>query len=159
MQSPDLRPTAIVLAAGAGSRFGGGKLLATLEGRPILQHVLDTLAAADVTDVIVVLGADAEAVDAAISWRDERRVVNPAPERGLSSSVQVGIAAVDPAAPAALIVLGDQPRLAADTIQALLGAATDATRPIVVPRYEDDRGRNPVVLRRAAFHLVSDVRR
>ena len=42
------RVTAVVLAAGAGSRFGGGKLLASLEGRPVLQHVLDRLAEAGV---------------------------------------------------------------------------------------------------------------
>ena len=55
--------SAIVLAAGAGRRFGGAKLLATLDGRPILQHVLDTIAGADLGDVIVVLGADADAVE------------------------------------------------------------------------------------------------
>jgi hypothetical protein len=50
------RVTAIVLAAGAGRRFGGGKLLARLDGRPILQHVLDALAAAGIDDPVVVLG-------------------------------------------------------------------------------------------------------
>ena len=76
------RIVAVVLAAGAGSRFGGGKLLASLEGRPVLQHVLDRLAEAGVGDVIVVLGDDAEAVEEAIDWRRERRVRNPEPESG-----------------------------------------------------------------------------
>ena len=90
---------AVVLAAGAGSRFGGGKLLARLDGRPVLQHVLDRVADAGLTDVVVVLGDDTAAVEAAIDWRSERRVRNPAPEQGLSSSVRVGMAAVaDPAA-------------------------------------------------------------
>ena len=48
--------------------------------------------------------------------------------------------------PSALIVLGDQPRSTVDTIRALVDAAPDAARPIVVPRYADDRGRNPVLL-------------
>ncbi len=65
------RVTAIVLAAGAGSRFGGGKLLASLGGVPILQHVLDTLAAAGLEDVVVVLGRD----------RDGRRGGDPLAER------------------------------------------------------------------------------
>ena len=69
--------TAVVLAAGAGSRFGGGKLLAPLEGRPVLQHVLDTLAAAGLASVVVVLGEDAAAMETALHWRTERRVLNP----------------------------------------------------------------------------------
>ena len=103
---------AVVLAAGAGSRFGGGKLLAPLEGRPILQHVLDRLAASGLEDVVVVvLGDDAADVEGAIDWRGARRVRNPEPERGLSSSLQVGIGALGADVDAALIVLGDQPRL------------------------------------------------
>ena len=51
---------AVVLAAGAGSRFGGGKLLASLDGRPVLQHVLDRVAEAGLGDVVVVLGDDAD---------------------------------------------------------------------------------------------------
>jgi CTP:molybdopterin cytidylyltransferase MocA len=48
---------ALVLAAGSGSRFGGGKLLAPIGGRPVLQRVLDTIAGAGIDDVDVVLGA------------------------------------------------------------------------------------------------------
>ncbi len=139
--------TAVVLAAGAGSRFGGGKLLAPLEGRPVLQHVLDTLAAAGMADVVIVLGQDAGAMERALQWRSERRVRNPDPTRGLASSLQVGLAAAtqgDGEPDAALIVLGDQPELRAEAIRAILGAADGAHA--IVPRYEQDRGRNPVLL-------------
>src|SRR6266536_295408 len=94
-----MRPTvaAIVLAAGAGSRFGGGKLLAPLDGRPLLQHVLDALAlvgeGGGLDEVIVVLGQDGDSVERAIGWRGEMRVRNPDPDRGLASSVQIGLAA------------------------------------------------------------------
>jgi CTP:molybdopterin cytidylyltransferase MocA len=148
------RVVAVVLAAGAGSRFGGRKLLATIEGRPVLQHVLDRVAAAGVDRVIVVLGHDARELQAAIEWRAEVRVLNPEPERGLASSLRVGMAALPGDAEAALIVLGDQPRVAPDVIGALLAAGVDAERPITVPVYADDRGRNPVLLGRAAFALV-----
>ncbi|TFG67372.1 MAG: hypothetical protein E4H24_06335, partial [Thermomicrobiales bacterium] len=80
----------LVLAAGGGSRFGGGKMLARVGGRPILQRVLDALSAAGIEDVVVVLGTDAEAIEPMIAWRAERRVVNPEPEHGLSSSLRVG---------------------------------------------------------------------
>lgn len=151
------RVTAIVLAAGAGSRFGGAKLLAPLDGRPILQHVLDTLAVSGLGDVVVVLGDDSAVIESAITWRTERRVVNEEPQRGLSSSVQVGIGSLDASVSMALIVLGDQPLLSNGTITALLDAARAADRPIVVPRYPADAGRNPVLLRRSAFGLVDDV--
>ncbi|HEY6012648.1 MAG TPA: NTP transferase domain-containing protein [Candidatus Limnocylindrales bacterium] len=146
----------IVLAAGAGSRFGGGKLLAPLAGRPILQHVLDRLAEAGIEDVTVVLGHDAPAIERAIDWRTERRVVNPSPDRGLSSSLQVGMAALPPETDAVLIALGDQPLVTAATIRALLDAQPERSRPIVVPVYPDDRGRNPVLLRRPAFPLAGE---
>lgn len=146
--------TAVVLAAGAGSRFGGGKLLASLGGRPVLQHVLDRLAEAGVGDVVVVLGDDADAIEAAIARREERLVRNPDPARGLSSSLRLGIAAVAPGVEAALIVLGDQPHVSVPAIRALLHVGVTAERPIVAPVYVGDSGRNPVLLGREAFTLV-----
>ena len=148
------RTVAIVLAAGTGSRFGGGKLLAPLQGKPLLQHVLDRVAGAGVGEAVVVLGNDADAVEATIAWRAERRVRNPKPERGLASSLQVGMAAIDPDVDAVLILLGDQPLVATATIRALLELKRDRARPIVVPAYGDAGGRNPVLLRRAAFALA-----
>ena len=150
------RVTAVVLAAGTGSRFGGGKLLAPVEGRPILQHVLDRLAAAGVDDVIVVLGEEAEAIEGAIHWRNERRRRNPDPSLGLSSSLQVGLAAVGDDVDAAMIVLGDQPLLPARAVRALLDAVAEDARPVVVPVYGHDAGRNPVLLGRAAFSLADE---
>jgi CTP:molybdopterin cytidylyltransferase MocA/SAM-dependent methyltransferase len=150
------RIAALVLAAGSGSRFGGGKLLATLGGRPLLQHVLDRVAEAGMGEVVVVLGRDAGALDSVIAWRDETRVVNPDPERGLASSLRVGIATLDPGVDAVVILLGDQPLVAASTIRALIDAPADPARPIVVPTYAHDRGRNPVLLGRGAFGLVDE---
>ncbi len=149
------RVVAIVLAAGAGSRFGGHKLLATIEGRPILQHVLDRIVDTGIGETVVVLGEDAEAVEMAIDWRSERRVRNPDPGRGLSSSLQVGIEALDEGVGAALVVLGDQPRLSIQVISALLAVPRTADLPIVVPAYTGDGGRNPVLLGRAAFGLAA----
>ena len=150
--------SAVVLAAGAASRFGGVKLLAELGGRPVLQHVLDAVEAQGLGEVVVVLGDDAEAIERAIEWRGERRVRNPDPGRGLSSSLSVGLDAVSPTATAALIVLGDQPGLRADTVGALLAQQDDPTRPVVVPRYDDDAARNPVLIGRPAFGLVVEAR-
>ena len=150
------RVGAIVLAAGAGSRFGGGKLLAPLEGRPVLQHVLDALGGLGVGTIVVVLGHDARAIEATIAWRDEQRVVNGAPQQGLSGSVRLGFAAlVFAPVDAVLVVLGDQPRLEPAVIHALLAAPINDERPVAVPRYADEgSGPNPVLLLRSAWPLV-----
>ena len=116
---------AVVLAAGAGSRFGGGKLLASLEGRPVLQHVLDRLADAGWTTSSSCSVTTPTAIEEAIDWRRERRVRNPDPGRGLSSSVRIGIEALDEGVDGALIVLGDQPLVSVETIRALLDAPPD----------------------------------
>lgn len=150
------RIAAVVLAAGAASRFGGGKLLAPLEGRPILQHVLDRLAESGVGDVVVVLGDDAESIEAAIAWRAERRVRNDDPGRGLSSSLRVGFDALDDDIEGALVLLGDQPLVSVGAILALLEQPPDTARPIVVPVYPGDRGRNPVLVGRPAFGLLGE---
>ena len=146
----------LVLAAGAASRFGGGKLLATIGGRPMLQHVLDALADAGLGEVVVVLGEDAAAIEGAIAWRGEQRVVNPDPARGLASSLQVGFEAVPATADAVLVALGDQPLISVAVIGALLDGKSDPDRPVAMPVYDDERGRNPVLLRRPAFGLVAE---
>ncbi|MEO7665364.1 MAG: NTP transferase domain-containing protein [Candidatus Limnocylindrales bacterium] len=151
------RGTAICLAAGAGHRFGGGKLLAHFDGRPILQHVLDALAAAGIPDPVVVLGVHGDALEGGLDWRDADRIRNPDPRRGLASSLQAGWEAAmarNPHPGRVLVVLGDQPRIAPATIAALLAEPDDPARPVVVARHPDG-SRNPVRLEPAAASLVA----
>jgi CTP:molybdopterin cytidylyltransferase MocA len=144
----------LILAAGEGRRFGGRKLLAHLDGQPILQHVLELAHAARLDPVVVVLGSDAEALEASCAWRGETRIVNERPQDGLSSSVRRGLASLAGSdARQALVLLGDQPRLSLAQVEVVLGAATDEARPMVVPRYGGTPG-NPVLLERAAWPLA-----
>jgi molybdenum cofactor cytidylyltransferase len=151
---------AVVLAAGMGRRFGGQKLLARLEGRPILQHVLDAAAEAGLQPVVVVVGDDAGALEAAVAWRSETRVLNREPGRGLASSLQVGLTAlgaVQPPPARALVLLGDQPRTSIEVIARLCAQPPEPGRPIIVPRYADGRAGNPVLLERAAWGLAASL--
>ena len=152
-----MRVTGLVLAAGAATRFGSPKQLAPLDGRPLLRHPLDALAAAGIDQVLVVLGAEAAAIETAIAWRGERRLVNERPQDGLASSLRIGLeaAAEDPTVDAILVVLGDQPGLRPEVIEAVLAAAAATGRPIVRPRYERDGAPNPVLVRRAAWSLAA----
>lgn len=135
-----------MLAAGSGRRFGGRKLESRLAGRPILQHTLDALASAGLEDPVVVLPPDT-ALESLITWRGAQRVVNPDPDRGLASSLQLGWAAAMAAKPppdVILVALGDQPRLAPEVVGALIAADPDPRRPVVAPRYPGSTARNPV---------------
>jgi CTP:molybdopterin cytidylyltransferase MocA/SAM-dependent methyltransferase len=149
---------ALVLAAGASSRFGSPKALAQFEGRPLLEHVLDAVREAGIDEIVVVLGHSADEIENGIDWLSERRVRNPDP-RHLASSLQVGIAAIseiDPPVRGVVIVLGDQPRTRPEVIRALIGAARTTDRPVVVPHYSDGGGANPVFVRASAFELVDE---
>jgi CTP:molybdopterin cytidylyltransferase MocA len=86
-----------VLAAGAGSRFGGGKLLAELDGAPLVEHVLSVLEKAPVGETVVVVGADAERVREVCEPYEVRVVQNPGWAAGQSTSVRAGILALGPA--------------------------------------------------------------
>ena len=153
----------VVLAAGAASRFGGAKLLAPLDGRPLLDHVLDAVRAAVPGPTVVVLGHGAEAIEAAIAWGDERRVINPDPDAGLASSLQVGFAALAtlPDAgdlPGAFVVLGDQPLVDPAVFRALAAAEVRAGIAFVAPRYVGGGGANPVLVLRPGWPWIEQAR-
>lgn len=148
-----MKVVAVVLAAGASRRFGSPKLLAPLAGRPLLQHVLDAVDAAGLREVVVVLGRESTSLEAGMVWRAERRVVNPRPQDGLSSSLRIGLdaAAEDSAADAALVLLGDQPSVDPAVIASVVAAAATRPEPIIRVRYAGDEAPNPVLIRRSAW--------
>jgi molybdenum cofactor cytidylyltransferase len=153
------RVAGLVLAAGRSRRFGAPKLLALLDGRPLLEHVLDTARAAGLDPIVVVVGDDADALEQAIPWRAEHRLRNPDPGRGLSSSLRLGLEELtaDEHAPEAVVVLlGDQPRTDPAVIEALVERQPTTDRSIVVPHYAEGGGANPVLITRAAFALASE---
>lgn len=156
----------VVLAAGAGSRYSdepGAKLLARVEGEPMLARVLREVRRFGPATTVVVLGHGADKIERSISWADEIRIRNHAPERGLASSLQVGIdalRALPDSFDGAFIVLGDQPRLRAEAMSMLQAAATAARaadRSVVVPRYGSLGPRNPVLLLRPAWSWVDEL--
>ena len=149
---------AVVLAAGAGSRFGGGKLRALLHGQPILAHVVAAARAAGLDPIVVVVPPTGEldVLDLGVV----RRVTNPNPAEGLSSSVRLGLRALelDHAVQAAAILPGDQPLVRPEVIAELLAAlAASPATPFVVPRYADDGAPNPILARRSIWRLADEL--
>jgi len=148
----------VVLAAGAGSRFGGGKLLAELESRPIVRHVLDAAVAAGLDPIVIVVPPDGSL--AGTDLAPARLVTNPAPQEGLSSSVRLGLRALDAGdtLDAAVILPGDQPRVRSEVIEAIVAAANaDPDAAFVVPRYPADAAPNPILARRSIWRLADEL--
>jgi CTP:molybdopterin cytidylyltransferase MocA len=148
-----LRPSgvsAIVLAAGGGSRFGGGKLLAKLGGRPIIDTVLHNLREAPVDEIIVVVGADAQRLRGVCEAYGVRIVANEEWERGQSTSVLAGLRACG--GEAAVVLLGDQPFIGAEAVERLVSAFSEGAK-VAVATYGGKR-RNPVLFSREVWPLL-----
>jgi CTP:molybdopterin cytidylyltransferase MocA len=141
-----------VLAAGGGSRFGGGKLLAKLGGRPIIETVLHNLREAPVDEIIVVVGADAQRLREVCERYGVRTVANEEWERGQSTSVLVGLRACDVKSRAAVVLLGDQPFIGAEAVERLLAAFAEGAK-VAVATYGGKR-RNPVLFSREVWPLL-----
>ena len=140
------RVAAVVLAAGMSRRMGAAnKLLAPIDGAPMVARVVDALLASKADPVLVVLGHEAEEVREALAGRDVRFVENPAYEEGLGASLRAGIEAVDETVDGALVALGDMPWIRSAHADALI-AAFDPAGPatIVVPVHDRKRG-HPVL--------------
>ncbi len=113
----------VVLAAGSSRRLGRPKQLLDLDGRPLLQHVIDSAAASGAEQVLVVLGHAEPEIRAAIALpRGAVVAVNPDFATGQASSLRVGIGALSPSVNRAVIVLGDQPLVTAQAIRAVAEA-------------------------------------
>lgn len=142
----------ILLAAGSGSRFGGGKLLADFEGRPLISATLSSLREAPVDEIIAVVGKDAEELRVICEPHGVRIVENPDWRDGMSTSVRVGLSACGPEVRAAVVALADQPFVGAGAIERLAGAFEDGAE-VAVATY-DGKPRNPVLFSRKVWPLL-----
>ncbi|HET6744530.1 MAG TPA: nucleotidyltransferase family protein [Candidatus Limnocylindria bacterium] len=143
---------AVVLAAGESRRFGSRKQLAELDGRTLLEHVLELARSAGLDPVVAVvpvwLTRPRTMNDPALGW-----IRNPNPERGMSHSLRLGFAALPDDVGAAVILLGDQPTISADTVRALIAARGE--RPLVAARAAG-RLAAPVLVERSHFSVVEE---
>jgi CTP:molybdopterin cytidylyltransferase MocA len=146
----------IVLAAGAGRRFGAAKQLADVGGRPLLQHAVDVAGGARALDrVVVVLGGEADAVRAAVRFGRAETVVCDGWEEGLAASLRCGVAAAGDA-DWVIVTLGDEPTLPGAAIERVVAVARDAPAPVgAVRAVWHGRPGHPVALR---AELAADAR-
>ena len=151
------RPVAaIILAAGRARRFGAQKLLAPYGASTVLGTVVSTMRAVGVDYLMVVGGPGGEAVRASVAGPGLVWVENPEPDRGLSSSVTTGLAAMPPNVGAALMVLGDQPTVSTKVVEKVVTTWREGGGPVVAPRYRGLRG-NPVLFDAALFGALGSL--
>jgi molybdenum cofactor cytidylyltransferase len=148
----------IVLAAGGASRFGSPKQLAELDGLPLLQHAVDAmLAVPAISPVVVVLGAEAQRVRAAVDLGEARSVVCEEWADGMAASLRCGVEAVGDR-DWVIVTLGDQPRVTPQVIAAVMDHAASAPAGTVAVRasYDGAPG-HPVALGRAMLPRVAQL--
>ena len=147
--------SAIVLAAGQSSRFGGGKLRAVYKEKPLLDWVLDAALACPVAEVVVVWGGDPEiAINLPTDGRT-KPVWAPDHALGIGASLGEGLRALNPQSQGVLVFLGDMPRvpisLAKDMIAAI-GQGALAAAPVF-----DGRRGHPVLISSSLYDQISNL--
>jgi molybdenum cofactor cytidylyltransferase len=118
-------PSVVILAAGASTRFPGTKQLAKIGGKALIERVLDAIPSALVSETVVVLGHEAEAVAEAVAEamrgkKTVRVVVNEEYEGGMSTSIRAGISALAKGTDGALLLLADQPFVTRSLLRRML---------------------------------------
>jgi molybdenum cofactor cytidylyltransferase len=151
--SPILHKTihALVLAAGSGSRFGGGKLMTPWRGGVLIDGALDAAFAAELASVTVVVGAEAR-VAAHAEARGAKVVQAKDHALGLSASLKAGVAALPEGAAGVLVFLGDMPLVPQAVLEPLV-QAIEAGAPAAAPMFEGRMG-NPAALSARLFPEV-----
>jgi molybdenum cofactor cytidylyltransferase len=148
----------IVLAAGRGTRFGPEpKLLAPLDGKVLIRHVVEAAVGSIADPVIVVTGYRHRDVEAELNDLPVQIVQNAAFREGLSTSLKAGFAALPPQSKAAIVVLGDMPLVTSGLIDSLVQMWDHMNMPTaLVPTMNGKRG-NPVVLSRGLESLITQL--
>ena len=144
----------ILLAAGGSRRLGRPKQLLPFRGRTLLRHAAETALASICRPVVAVLGAAAEELEGELAGLPLAVAVHPEWAAGLAGSLRAGLAALEGAAEtpvaAAVVMLCDQPGVAAADLDALAAAWRAGGRPLVAALYGGELG-VPALFDRSLF--------
>jgi len=159
------KPTAgIILAAGSSTRFGRPKQIFQLQGKYLLEHVLDAALASRLDRLVLVLGSEhAEIIRALGPKLEQARLAVVLSDRyaeGQSMSLQAGLAAVSDRFASVMFLLGDQPMVDAKTIDHLLERFWSSDKNIGVPVYRGKSGTPALFSQKfypQLFGIVGDV--
>ena len=163
---------AIILSAGSSSRMGDGrhKLLLPLDDRPVLAHVIKATLASQARPIVIVLGHQARQVRSQLAGYVEHPAItlieNPDYLQGMSTSIRVALEVLmsnnyqkqntKQEVDSALIMLGDQPLITSQIIDALIDTWHKTGKRIVAPLYAGKRG-NPTLFAASLFAELQQV--
>jgi len=148
---------AIVLAAGASTRFGSPKQLVRLAGRPLLHTVVTRAAEVTGNALIVVLGAQAAQLAPLLKHAAGTIVVNQEWREGLAGSIRTGVAHLPAACTGAMLLLADQPAVTADDLKRLAGTWSRQPQCIAAAMYAGIIG-VPAIFPRSCFRELGELR-
>jgi molybdenum cofactor cytidylyltransferase len=148
---------AVVLAAGASTRFGSPKQLVRVAGRPLLHAAIAHAADVAGSAVSVVLGAHAAELTPLLSHSQASIVINRDWREGISSSIRAGVSRLPSSCNAVLLMLADQAAITAEDLKRLVGAWRRQPDYIVAARYGMTTG-VPAVFPRSAFSDLAALR-
>ncbi|MHA1109258.1 MAG: NTP transferase domain-containing protein, partial [Alphaproteobacteria bacterium] len=148
----------IILAAGRSRRMGAlNKMIADIDGAPMISRVVDIVLKSSADPVVVVSGNEPDTVRAALEGRNITFIHNPDYADGLSTSLKCGLDALDDEVDGALICLGDMPDISPSHLDKLIAAFDPVEgRSICVPTFDGKRG-NPVLWARRYFTEMANV--
>ena len=136
--------SAILLAAGESKRMGKPKLLLPFDNDTILGSTIDNLLNSNVSEVIVVLGANVQKTKKALAHRPVKIATNPHYQQGMSTSLICGLMQVNQQSQRIMVALSDQPLIDTKTYNILIRESFNSKFGIVVPTYRSRRG-NPII--------------
>ena len=153
------RVGAIVLAAGLSSRMGGAnKLLADLNGLPVIERTLCAVVASGASEVCVVTGHEAVQLESLIQKMPVNTAFNEDFSQGMASSIVTGVKSLGDDLDGVLICLGDMPAISSALIDGLIAAFEHQTaKSICLPVFESQRG-HPVLLGRDYLSSLLELR-
>lgn len=142
---------AVIMAAGAGSRYEGNyKLLEMIDGSPLIRQTAVHALAAGYNEVVVVVGSHGNEVRDALDGLSLCIVENGDWEQGQSTSMKCGMRALHSKPDGIAFILGDQPFVTPETLQKISRTAEMYPEMIIVPTYKGRRG-NPCVFPASVF--------
>jgi molybdenum cofactor cytidylyltransferase len=148
-QAPAVSVAAIVLAAGLSKRMGEDKLSLKLRDSNVFNTTLQAVTKAGFQQVIVVTRPGSNLVDQARSYNCQI-TENITPEKGLSSSLKVGLNALESSVQGALFALADQPLVTPEIYNRLINSYRKKLKLVTCPLYRGKRG-NPTIFDRRTW--------